>query len=82
MLGESAVGSVEDKVVLVDASGDRLGTEFLETTEKGFGIGDRELDFDFAGHEEIVREEGEKRDIRYRISDIRKREEVASVSGE
>ena len=65
MLGESAVGSVEDKVVLVDASGNRLGTEFLETTEKGFGAGDRELDFDFAGHEMIVREEGEKRDIRY-----------------
>jgi hypothetical protein len=57
MLGEAAVGSVEDKVVFVYASGDGLGAEFAEETEEGFGVGDAEFDFGFARHEEIVEEE-------------------------
>jgi len=54
VLGKAAVGSVEDKVVLVDARGGRLGAEFSESAEEGFGVGDLELDFRFAGHRTIV----------------------------
>ena len=67
MLGEAAFGGVEDQVEFVDARGDRLGAEFGEETEKGFGGGNAELDFGFARHEEIV----SGRDIRYQMSDRR-----------
>lgn len=57
MLGEPTVGSIEDDVVLMDARGGGFGAEFLKLAKKGFGARDAELDFSFAGHEEIVREE-------------------------
>ena len=54
VLGEAAVGCVEDHVVLVDAGGGRLGPELGESAEKRFGIGDVEFDFGFARHVGIV----------------------------
>ena len=57
MFGETAVGRVEDQVVLMDASGDGLGAEFLEMTKKGPGVENSKFDFGFASHKFIVREE-------------------------
>ena len=54
VLGEAAVGSVEDDVVFVDAGGDRLGAEFFESAEEGFGVRKTEFDFGFTGHGAIV----------------------------
>ena len=76
MLGEAAVGSVEDEVVLMDAGGDGFGAEFFQEAEEGFGVGDAELDFGFAGHEGIVMEEEG-----YQISDIRNREGERKMGG-
>ena len=50
MLGEAAVGGVEDEVLFVDAGGEGLGAEFFEGTEEGFGMVEAELDFGFARH--------------------------------
>ena len=58
MLGEAAVGGVEDEVLLVNAGGGGLGAEFFEGTEEGFGMVEAELDFGFARHGRIVRESG------------------------
>lgn len=58
MLGEATVGGVEDEVVLVDTRGGGLGAEFFEGAEEGFGVGEADLDFGFAGHGGIVRESG------------------------
>lgn len=61
VLGEPAVGGIEDDVVLVDARRDGFGANLFKEAEKGFGAGDVEFDFSFAGHEEIVVEEGDAR---------------------
>jgi len=58
VFGEAAVGSVEDEVVFVNARSNGFGAEFFEEAEEGFGVGNAELDFGFAGHGEIVMEEG------------------------
>lgn len=50
MLGEAAVGGVEDEVVLVNARGRRFGAKFLERAKEGFGVVNGKLDFDFARH--------------------------------
>ena len=65
VLGEPAVRGIEDDVVFVDARGGGFGAQFLEKAKKGFGAGDAELDFGFAGHKEIVVEVGRRR---YEIS--------------
>ena len=57
MLRKAAVGSVEEKVVFVDARRDGFGAEFCQRAEKGLGVGDAELDLDFSRHGGIVREE-------------------------
>ena len=50
VLGEAAIGSVEEQVEFVYARGDGLGTEFAQRVEKGFGFEDAELDFDLGRH--------------------------------
>lgn len=52
MFGQASIRSVEEEVVLVDARRDGRGAELVEETEKRFGIGDREFDFDFGRHGE------------------------------
>jgi hypothetical protein len=50
VLGEAAIGSVEEQVEFVYARGDGLGTEFAQRVQKGFGFEDAELDFDLGRH--------------------------------
>ena len=54
VLGEAAIGSVEDEVLFVDAGGGGLGAEFGEGAKEGFGVGDTKFDFGFARHLWIV----------------------------
>jgi len=58
VLGEAAVGGVEDKVEFVSPGREGLGTELFESAEEGLGVADFELDLSFAGHALIVRKEG------------------------
>jgi hypothetical protein len=50
VLGETAVGGVEEEVEFVDTKGGGLGAEFGEHAEEGFGVEDAELDFDLGRH--------------------------------
>jgi hypothetical protein len=50
MLGESAIGGIEDEIQFVSAGDRGLGAEFGEEAEKGFGAVDFKLDFCFARH--------------------------------
>jgi hypothetical protein len=50
MLGEAAIGSVEDEIEFMSAGDGRLGAKLGETAEEGFGVVDLELDFGFARH--------------------------------
>jgi len=50
VFGQATVGGVEDEVAFVDAGGDGFGTEFRESAEEGFGVGDVEFDFDLGRH--------------------------------
>jgi hypothetical protein len=59
VLGESAVGSVEEEIVFVVAGISGFGPEFDKLAEEGFGVGEAEFDFDFLGHGLIVKEEEE-----------------------
>ena len=58
VLGEAAVGGVEDKVEFVSPGREGLGTELFESADEGLRVVDFELDLSFAGHGLIVRKEG------------------------
>jgi len=50
VLGEAAVGRIEDEVEFVDARRNGFGAEFGERAEKRLGVVDVEFDFDFGRH--------------------------------
>jgi hypothetical protein len=58
MLGQTTVGGIKEKILLVDAGSHGLGTELCEGAEERFGVGYAELNFDFGWHGEIVRKKG------------------------
>jgi hypothetical protein len=62
VLGESAIGGVEDHIQFVSAGDARRGADFGEKAKEGFGVIDFELDFCFARHGEKItgRRDGEK----------------------
>ena len=59
MLGQAAIGGIEEEIHFVHAGGlgvDRDGTEAFQGAEKGFGVGDGQLDLGFLGHGRSVEE--------------------------
>ena len=84
MLGESAVGRVEDEIHFVDAAGtgrDGFGGEAFEIAAEEFGVADGEFDFGFAGHGGSLRVGGGKGKWRVASGERRDKREAGRVTG-